>query len=448
MPNKNILLIEDEPAIRNLLSQILELEGYNVTAVERGIEGIVELANREIQVVITDVKLPDTTGIQLLEKIKSKFPQIEVIVLTAYSNVKDAVQAMKYGAFDYLTKGVDDDKLVVIVERAFERYFMKNKIKNLEERVEASANFDKIIGKSKQITSAIDLAKKVAKTSTTILLLGETGVGKELFAQAIHQASERKSGPFIAINCGAIPKDIQESELFGHKRGAFTGALYDKKGVFEEATSGTLFLDEIGEMSLDLQVKLLRALESRTINRVGDSIAIPIDVRIIAATNRNLLLEVEENRFRQDLYYRVNTFAITIPTLNERKDDIELLTKFFLQNLNETLGKKIENVSSGFMAKLKLHKWFGNIRELKNIIERAVILCDSNELTEDLLPDEFNYPFEELRNITDDIEMSVVEKKHIIKILQSVENNKPEAAKLLGIGLTTLYRKLKEYGLE
>src|SRR5690606_30571081 len=301
-----ILIVEDEVNLRTLLSQILSLEGFKVFTIG-DVAGAREiLRSDDIHLVITDVMLPDLNGMDFTREIKSSYPLVEVIVLTAFGNVKDGVKAMKLGAFDYLTKGDGDEKLPLVVTKAVEKAALNRQLMELEHRLESKSSFAKLIGKSPAVHKMIELAKKVAVTDTTVLLMGETGTGKELLAEAIHLASRRRKGPFIAINCAAIPKDLQESELFGHKKGAFTGANADKKGYFEVADRGTIFLDELGEMSSDLQAKLLRALEMRVIHRVGDTTPIPIDVRIVAATNKTLL--DPENKFRNDLYYRLSTF--------------------------------------------------------------------------------------------------------------------------------------------
>lgn len=286
--NSKVLIIDDEPAIRNLLERILTLDGFAVITAEDFASGIAQVENDNIAVIVTDVKLPDGSGIELTKKIKSKFPDIEIIVITAFGQIKDGVEAMKNGAFDYLVKGDDDDKLPLTVKRAYEKAMMHREVKELRSRIDSKYAFSKIIGKSKKISEAIEFAKKAAPTNTTVLLLGETGTGKELFAQAIHNSSKRSTKKFIAVNCSAIPKDLQESEFFGHKKGAFTGAVNDKKGYFEEANGGTIFLDEVGEMSLQTQAKLLRTIEEKTYLRVGDPREHTLDIRIIAATNRDL----------------------------------------------------------------------------------------------------------------------------------------------------------------
>lgn len=448
---KKILIVEDEASLRDLLTKILSLERFKVLSAG-DVAGAREILKAEdIHLVITDVMLPDFNGIDFTKEIKATYPLIEVIVLTAFGNVKDGVKAMKLGAFDYLTKGDGDEKLPLVVMKGVEKAALNRQLQELEHRLESKSSFAKIIGKSAAVHKMIELAKKVAVTDTTVLLMGETGTGKELLAEAIHLASRRRKGPFIAINCAAIPKDLQESELFGHTKGAFTGANTDKKGYFEVADRGTIFLDELGEMSGDLQAKLLRALEMRVIHKVGDTAPIPIDVRIVAATNKTLLNP--ENNFRKDLYYRLSTFTIDLPPLRERRDDIELLALHFVRKNADKLNKTIEKISPEFLYHLKYNNWHGNIRELKNIIERAVILSEDNELSVETLPDELvsGQLQEEGHSYLStglQIDLKSVEKNHITKILELVQGNKSEAAKKLGIGLATLYRKIKEYELE
>lgn len=447
---KKILIVEDESSLRDLLTRILTLEGFQVVSVGDATKGLDVLRNEDIHLLITDVMLPDINGIDLTSQVKKEWPLTEVVVLTAFGNVKDGVKAMKLGAFDYLTKGDGDEKLPLIATKAVEKAMLNRQLQQLEHRLESKSSFAKIIGKSKPVHQMIELAKKVAVTDTTVLLLGETGTGKELMAEAIHQASRRRKGPFIAINCAAIPKDLQESELFGHKKGAFTGAHTDKKGYFEVADRGTLFLDELGEMSPDLQAKMLRALENRTINRVGDTETIPVDVRIIAATNQSLLNGETGIEFRRDLYYRLSTFTINLPPLRDRSDDIELLALYLVQQHAEKHGKPVKSISPDFSGMLRKHHWPGNIRELKNVIERAVILCEGEFLTPDLLPGDIKGLEGDVMVLPNSMQSDLrsVERQHILSVLDAVEGNKAEAAKKLDIGLATLYRKLKEYGVE
>lgn len=458
---KSILIVEDEATLRGLLAKILSLEGFKIFEAADVASGKDILKRESVYLVLTDVMLPDSNGIDFTRFIKREYPLIEVIVLTAFGNVKDGVQAMKLGAFDYITKGDGDDKLPMIATKAMEKAILNRQIYELEDKVDTKSSFRKIIGNSKPMKRMIDLAQKVAVTDTTVLLLGETGTGKELLAEAIHLASRRRKGPFITINCAAIPKDLQESELFGHKKGAFTGAATDKKGYLEAADRGTIFLDELGEMSPDLQAKLLRALENRVINRVGDTEPIPVDMRVIAATNRDLV-ENEENSFRRDLYYRLSTFTIDLPPLRERREDISLLSLHFLKEMTEKANREISSIDSVFIRCLENYDWPGNIRELRNIMERAVILADGPELSVTTLPhqivasqmaevaSEDDGGFAEMNNGDDDgtnIDLKSVEQEHIMRVLNMVKGNKSEAAKKLDIGLATLYRKLKEYNL-
>ncbi|MEO8513400.1 MAG: sigma-54 dependent transcriptional regulator [Ignavibacteria bacterium] len=442
--NSKVLIIDDEPRIRTLLEKILSLDGFDVVTAEDANSGITLAQRDNIAVIVTDVKLPNGNGIELTRKIKSTLPDIEIIVITAFGQIKDGVEAMKNGAFDYLVKGDDDDKLPLTVKRAYEKAMMHMEVKELRSRIDSKYAFSKIIGKSKKISEAIEFAKKAAPLDTTILLLGETGTGKELFARAIYNSSKRSKNKFLALNCSAIPKDLQESEFFGHKKGSFTGAVTDKKGYFEEANGGTIFLDEVGEMSLQTQAKLLRTIEEKTYLRVGDPKEHTLDIRIIAATNRDLKEAIKEGSFREDLYYRLNTFTIHLPSLNERIDDLEILARYFIDNYSEKLDKKIVKVTDDFIDTLKTFRFKGNIRELKNIIERSIILAPGSELNRSLLPEEYsNTAIADSPHLLEQIE-----KAHILKTLEDFKGNKTQAAKALGIGTVTLYRKLKEYGLE
>lgn len=443
-----ILLIDDEPRLRQLLARILQLEGYTILEAENARVGLKTLERETVQLVISDVKLPDKNGIELTAQIKQLYPATEIIVLTAYGTIQDGVTAIKNGAFDYITKGDDNDRIIPLVSRAVEKANLQFRIRQLEAQMSRRQGFDSIVGRSKAIQQAVDLARKVAVTDTTVLLTGETGTGKEVFAQAIHQTSPRRSGAFVAINCGALGKDILESELFGHRAGAFTGASRDQKGLFAEADKGTIFLDEIGEMPLDLQAKLLRVLETHEFLRVGDTKPTKTDVRVVAATNRSLEQEVNTNHFRLDLYYRLSVFSVELPPLRDRRDDIPELADLFARQDAVKVGRRNIQLSPAFVQKLGQHPWKGNIRELKNVIERAVILANtrddgSTELTPDLLP----YEMQDGTTLTDPntiVDLTTLEQQHIRRVLRHTNGNKAEAARLLGIGLTTLYRKLDE----
>lgn len=441
---KKILIIDDEERLRSLISRILELEGYKVYQAGDAKSGLKLLENEDIPVVLSDVKLPDGNGVELVNKIKQINPYIEVINLTAFGNIPDGVQAIKNGAFDYITKGDDNDKIIPLVAKAMDKALLQRKVQELERKLEKRFGFDAIIGRSAVIQNAKNLAQKVSGTDTTVLLLGETGTGKEIFAQAIHYNSKRKDQNFVAVNCSAFGKDIMESELFGHKAGAFTGALKDKKGLFEEADHGTIFLDEIGEMSLDLQAKLLRVLEDGSFIKVGDTKTTQTNVRIIAATNRNLEHEISRGAFREDLFYRLSVFAIHLPSLNERKEDIPGLTTFYIGQFAQKLNKPVPKVDDQFLIKLQNHLWKGNIRELKNVIERTLILSDDLVLSARDLPLGLESDNTSANTV---FELSMVEKLHIQKMLKHTHGNKTEAARIMGIGLTTLYRKIEEYGI-
>jgi len=446
MAKANILIIDDEHDIRNLLSRIIRLEGYEVFQAETGKKGLKLLRQEKIHVVVCDVKLPDANGVELVPLLKETQPLCEVILLTAFGTISDGVNAIKNGAFDYITKGDDNNKIIPLIHKAVDKALLQFRVQELEEKVSARYRFDSLIGKSQPIIRAVEMAKKVAATDTTVLLTGDTGTGKEVFAQAIHYESGRKSKPFIPINCSAIGREILESEMFGHKAGAFTGANKDKIGLFEEANSGTIFLDEIGEMDLNLQAKLLRVLETGAFLKVGETKETKVNVRIIAATNRDLQKESDQGNFRLDLFYRLSVFNIHLPGLQERRSDIPLLADYFIRILTTRMNKKPMKMAADFEKALVVHKWKGNIRELKNVIERAVILAGSDTLTTDCLPLDFLYDTDSSET-PDSLKLAATEKIHIRKVLAFTRGNKTRAADLLGIGLTTLYRKIEEFGL-
>jgi two-component system NtrC family response regulator len=436
-----ILIIDDEKKLNDLLSRIIGLEGFRVLQAFTGKEGLNLLAREDVLVVLSDVKLPDVNGVDLVKIIKSQKPYVEVINLTAYGTINDGVQSIKNGAFNYIVKGDDNDKIIPLLNQAVDRAQIQQNVFNTDKKTNSKYNFAHIIGRSQPVIDAVNLARKVANTDATVLLLGETGTGKEVFASAIHYESQRRQMPFVAINCSAFTAELLESELFGYKAGAFTGAMKDKKGLFEEAHHGSIFLDEIGELSLELQAKLLRVLESKTFIKVGDTQTTKVNVRILAATNRDLQQEAEEGKFRLDLYYRLSVFSIPLPSLNQRKGDIELLAQYYLKQFVDKAGKAVK-MDDEFLKLLNTHHWKGNIRELKNVIERAVILADES-LTPDTLPPGFNSQ----NNDDTSLDLQSIEKQHIKKVLAYTQGNKTESARLLGIGLTTLYRKIEEYGL-
>lgn len=442
-PAISILLIDDEQQLRQLTARILTLEGFPVSEAGNLAEARRLLEIHSYEIILCDVRLPDGNGVDFIPEIKKRHPETEIVMLTAYGNIPDGVQAMRNGAYDYLVKGNDNDRLLPLLNRLQEQILLRRKILNLEKRVGKKYNFNSIIGHSPAISQAIALSKRVTQTDATVLLTGETGTGKEVFAQAIHLESTRNRHSFVAVNCSAFPHELLESELFGHKAGSFTGASKDKKGLLEEANLGTLFLDEIGEMPLDLQAKLLRVLETGEFIKVGDTKTHKVNVRLIAATHRDLAQEVKNGHFREDLFYRLNVFAIHLPSLRERKEDIPELASFFLQQMSGKINSPARSFSKPFLKALQDHPWKGNIRELKNVIERAMILANGIELTLESLPDDFNKEGDLAYTSLADME-----KKHISHILTLTKGNKTKAAEWLGIGLTTLYRKIEEYKLE
>lgn len=445
-----ILIIDDEEKIRNLLAKIISLEGFEVLQAADAKSGLKKLESADIDVVICDVKMPDASGVDLSKDIKKMYPAVEIILLTAYGNIPDSVQAMKNGAFDYITKGDDNNKIIPLVYKAAEKVRLAKRVIQLEKLLGKKYSFDNIVGHSGNIKTAIDSARKVAKTDASVLLTGETGTGKEVFAQSIHNNSSRYNQNFIAVNCSALSKELLENELFGHIAGAYTGATKETKGIFEEANNGTVFLDEIGDMPLDLQAKLLRVLETGMFSKVGDPKAIKINVRIIAATNKDLQQAIESGTFREDLFYRVAVFQIALPPLRERVDDIADLCNYFLQTFAYKTNKKLPVVSPAYLEALQQHAWKGNIRELKNVLERSLILTDGDTLTIDTLPAEMQSASVhglKIKNLSA-FDLASAEKIHIQKVMNYTNRNKTKAAELLGIALTTLYRKLAEYQID
>jgi len=451
MADQTLLIIDDEAPLRQAISRMLELEGYTVLQApnaHRGLETLRQYVD-EVLVVLSDVKLPDGYGLNLLPRYKQAAPLAEVILLTAYGTIPDGVRAMKEGAFDYLTKGDSDDQLVVVVDRAVEKARLQRRVADLEKKVGLQYSFESMIGHSAALTQAKKLAQRAAPTDSTVLLEGPTGSGKELFAQAIHQASARRSKPFVAVNCSAFPRDLLESELFGYRKGAFTGALADKKGLLEAASGGTLFLDEIGELELNVQAKFLRVLETQQFTKLGDTKPTSVNVRLVAATNRNLRQEAELGHFRPDLYYRLSVFTVPVPGLNERREDVDVLANYFLQFFAAKLRRRLRGLEPEALDQLRRHDWRGNVRELKNVLERAAILADSDTLTTDDLPAEFHHFTPETPDTDEasDRTLRTLEKRQIRLVLHETGGNKMEAARQLGIGTKTLYRKIQEYKL-
>jgi len=440
----SILIIDDEEQLRKLLTRIVSLEGFKV--VESGnLKNAAEQMSRQvIDVILCDVRLPDGNGVDFVKAAKSRYPFSEIILLTAYGNIPDGIQAMKNGAFDYIVKGNDNDRIIPLLHQAVDKV-KANKRTAIKVHEKNSAGFEDIIGSSAIIKETIKIAQKIAFTDANVLLTGETGTGKEVFATAIHSASKRSKNPFVAINCSAFPRDLLESELFGHKAGAYTSAVKDKKGLIEVANKGTLFLDEIGEMHPDLQAKILRVIETGEFIKVGDEKTSKSDVRLIAATNRDLNKAIELGHFREDLYYRLNVFSIELAPLRERIEDIPLFADHFLNFFTARENKRVLSISREAMDLLQRYYWHGNVRELRNVIERAVILSDRDRI----FPEDLPYEIQKQQDSqAHSLSLMSVEKKHIEKVLLHTKGNKTKAADLLGIGLTTLYRKLEEYHIE
>ncbi len=446
-----ILVVDDEEIIRDNLSYVLEAEGFEVEKAENGLVAYNKVKEKHFDLIITDIEMPSMKGTELLEKVKSLDPQTAVIIITAFGSLETAISALRNGASDYILKPVEFDELILKAKRLFElkELIIENKI--LREEVHKQYDFENIIGKSPAIKNVFEMIKAVADTDSTVLISGKSGTGKELVAKAIHFNSKRKNKRFVAVNCGAISENLIESELFGHRKGAFTGAISDKEGYIKAAEGGTLFLDEISEMPPQLQVKLLRAIQEKEYTPVGTTLSLPANVRFIATTNRNLEEEVKNGRFREDLYYRINVVEIHLPSLREREEDIPLLANHFVDLYRKKLNKNIKGIDNDAMRALINHEWKGEVRELENIIERAVIFCKNEFIMAEDLPQSI-VPSKGLFNFTytGSLEESVkrFERDYIIKALQANEYNKEKTAEDLNVGLSTLYRKLKELDIQ
>ncbi|MBI3129061.1 MAG: sigma-54-dependent Fis family transcriptional regulator [Candidatus Tectomicrobia bacterium] len=445
----SILVVDDEERVRTLLSRLLTEEGYQVDAVASGEEALRAAEEGSYEVVLTDLMMPGMSGIELLVQLRRLNSETEVILLTAHGTVDSAVEAMRKGAFHYLSKPFKLDEVRVYVQKAVEESRNQRELLGLRREVRQRFEFSNIIGKSKPMMEVFDLIRRVARSNSTVLIQGKSGTGKELVAKAIHYNSPRSSQPFIAINCSAITETLLESELFGHMKGSFTGAVSSKKGLFEEAQSGTIFLDEIGEISAALQVKLLRVLQDHEIRRVGGNQSIKVDVRVITATNRDLAEAVRQKEFRDDFYYRLNVVTIHLPTLKDRPEDIPLLAQHFLAKYAKAAGTGVSQISKDAMRALMRYSWPGNIRELENVIERAITLGAEGEIQPEDLPDVLRREEGEITLDAIPVEMSMqeVEKAHIERVLKHTGGQVSQAARMLGIDRRTIYRKMQAYNI-
>lgn len=453
---ETILIVEDKETMADMLEETLKAEGFSTVVARDGAEGIKKLKEEKIGLVLTDLKLPKKDGIEVLKAAKEENSLMPVIVMTAYGSVETAVSAMKEGAFDFITKPFDSDHLLMLIKRALETHRVMTENMLLKEEFSSHFGAPRIIGKSEKIVDVAQQIQKVAPSKTTVLVLGESGTGKELFARAIHNLSARRDYPFIPINCAAIPRELLESELFGHEKGAFTGADYRKIGKFELADKGTIFLDEVGEMDIALQAKMLRVLQEGEIERIGGLKTIKIDVRIIAASNKDLAKAVSEKTFREDLFYRLSVFPVRIPSLRERTEDIPLLVDFFLNKYCAELKTQMKAVSSETIDMLLKYPWKGNVRELENTIERAIILCDGKTIKPEhisLSPLTLDagmkgIPMEGTLEDATKAAVRAIETQRIIKALEETKGNKTKAADLLQVSYKTLLTKIKEYNIE
>lgn len=451
---KKVLIVDDESGMRHMLSVLLEREGYNIDTAEDGKSGLDKIKANQYDLVLCDIRMPEMDGLTFLENTKNLNRQLPVIMMSAFGNVDTAIEAMKKGAYDYVSKPFKADEILLRLQRLTQQETLMFENQSLKRVLHQETSFSNIIARSPRMLEIFDTIRKIAEYKTTVLITGESGSGKELIARAIHFNSPRASKPFIAINCSAIPENLLESELFGYVKGAFTGANKDKKGLFEEATGGTLFLDEVGDLPLALQVKLLRAIQEEEIRRVGATNPIKIDVRLIAATLKNLGDEIKRGSFREDLYYRLNVLPIHLPPLRERKEDIPLLVETFLKKFAKEMDKKTDRISPEASQFLNDYSWPGNVRELENTIERAMVLETSTELQVSSLPDsirnvEINPAIRAAANELSIKKMMVIMEQELIKkALEKTGGNRTWAAKLLEISHRALLYKIKRYGLE
>lgn len=444
----NILVVDDEAEIRESLQTVLQEEGYNCEVAANGEEAINLVNDSNYDLVITDIKMPVRDGMELLRHISIASPLTATIIVTAYATIETAIEALRKGAVDYILKPVDFDEMLLRVKNVINRQKMLQENIRLRHEVQKKYDFSNIIGQSLAMKKVFHLVERVANSTSNVLITGKSGTGKELIARAIHQNSPRANEPFMAINCGAIPENLFESELFGYKKGAFTGASQDKDGVFKSANGGTLFLDEVGEIPIHIQVKLLRAIETKEVKPLGSSNQHKVNVRIVSATNRDLIKEVEEGNFREDLFYRLNIVEIHLPSLKLRKEDIPLLVNHFIDKYNRELKRKVKGVDNDTMRILMNYNWKGEVRELENIIERAVLLSDGEYIKNSDLP-QTNID-ETIPNYPDNLKQAVraFEKFHISNILNRVNRDKNKTSEILDIGLSSLYRKIDELNVK
>ena len=447
MPRHNILVVDDEKNILKVVSLTLKENHYEVDTARSSEEAIEKFAQNTFDLVITDLKLPGKTGIDLLSYIKAREPDVPVIMITAFGTIETAIHAMKNGAFNYLTKPVNPDELLTVIREALEKSDLRKENVSLRSELKQTCMFSNIIGKSSAMQQIFDRIRTVSRTQANILISGESGTGKELAARAVHYASNRADKPFVTIDCASIPPEIMESELFGHEKGSFTGAHERKTGLLELAHNGTVFLDEIGELDMALQKKLLRFIQEREILRVGGIARIKLDVRIIAATNKELEQEVQEKRFREDLYYRLNVVGVKMPPLRERKDDIPLLAAHFIEKLNKIEGKLIRGFEDNVMDVFMKYDWPGNIRELENVVEMSYVLCPNISINLKYLPSRLQQIVGNGREPIDELNLIETEKKLIIKALNATSWNQSKAAELLGITRKQLRTKMQHHNL-
>ena len=450
MASERILIVDDEDGMRRLLSRVLTREGYETSAVANGAEALRLVASERFDLVVTDIKMPEMDGLQLLAELKEYEPSLPIIVITAYGTIENAVQALRSGAYDYIAKPFENDEIKLTVAKAFERERLLAENRYLHAELEGRYDFSGIVGGSLAMQQVYDMASSVAVSNANVLITGESGTGKELLARSIHYSSLRKEKPFVVLNCAAISEGVLESELFGHEKGAFSGALDTRKGRFERADQGTLFIDEVAEMSMAAQVKLLRVIQEHEFERVGGNKTISVDVRIVAATNKKLEDQVKDGNFREDLYYRLNVVNINVPPLRSRREDVEPLSRFFLEKYISETGKKITDLSPRALSCLLAHDWPGNVRELQNAIERAVVLSKGSVLTPRDFPqgmqgdDQICLQIPEKGGSLTDI-LEDLERQLIIQTLQREDGSQTRAAETLGIKRTTLRYKMEKY---